>query len=63
MLLKSMSPEQLFDSLWISTYANPHAKTKKTRLQQQQLKDQWMRRLTVSRVQRPAPVDRRAPWR
>lgn len=48
MLLKSMSPEQLFDSLWISTYANPHAKTKKTATEQKRLREEWMRRLTVS---------------
>ena len=48
MLLKAMSPEQLFESLWVSTYANPRAATQKTKDDQRRLRNEWMRRLTVS---------------
>ncbi len=48
MLLKSMSPEQLFESLWISTYANPHSAAKKTDAEKRRLRGEWMRRLTIN---------------
>jgi hypothetical protein len=48
MALKAMSPEQLFASLWVSTYANPHAVRRRTKNDQKRLQDDWQRKLTVS---------------
>jgi len=48
MLLKSMSPEQLFSSLWVSTYDNPRATVKKSRDEKAKLRDDWMNRLIVN---------------
>lgn len=45
MLLKSLSPEQLFDSLRISTYANPGAVVKKSIGEQNALREKWMNSL------------------
>lgn len=48
MLLKAMSPEQLFSSIWISTYDNPFAKVKKSKGDKDKLRDAWMNRLIVN---------------
>jgi len=48
MLLKTMSPEQLFSSLWVSTYDNPRSAVKKSRDDKAKLRDEWMNRLIVN---------------
>jgi hypothetical protein len=48
MLLKTMSPEQLFSSLWVSTYDNPRAGNRKSRDEKVKLRDDWMNRLIVN---------------
>lgn len=48
MQLKAMSPEQLFSSLWVSTYDNPRAAVKKSRDEKAKLRDEWMNRLIVN---------------
>lgn len=48
MLLKSMSPEQLFQSLWVSTYANPRAIVKRTTAERKDIRNRWMQQLTVN---------------
>lgn len=48
MLLKAMSPEQLFSSIWISTYDNPHAKVRKSADEKKRLKEAWMNNLIVN---------------
>jgi hypothetical protein len=48
MLLKTMTPEQLFNSLWVSTYDNPRSNVKKGKAERDKLREEWMNRLIVN---------------
>jgi hypothetical protein len=48
MLLKTLTPEQLFMSLWVSTYDNPRAAVKRSKADRDKLKEEWMNQLIVN---------------